>query len=290
MRNYPILISFLLLFFLAFGACNIINPSEPVPTYIKIDSVTLQPTLSAIHGSVSHKITDVWVYYERQLLGAYALPATVPVITSGKGQLQIIAGIWDNGLSGTRARYPFYTLDTFTFQEQPTQTIHHIPKFTYRTTDTPSIKYFVESFEQGNSFERALGSDTGVVKTDKASEVFEGTWSGIIPLVNGADYAEVITIPEYNLPPNRDSYLELNYKSDIPIEIRTKITQNGSTSNLEIINLKAKSDWTKVYLNLTGFGSTFQYGKFKFIIKGSKPTDMNSANIQIDNFKIIYFE
>lgn len=43
-------------------ACNIVNPAESVPTYIIIDSVRLNPTLAEKHGSVSHKITDVWVY------------------------------------------------------------------------------------------------------------------------------------------------------------------------------------------------------------------------------------
>jgi hypothetical protein len=82
----------------AFG-CNAINPAEKVPTYIQIDSVQVLNMVPAKHGSVSHKITDVWVYYNLQLLGAFELPAKIPVLADGKGQLQVVAGIWDNGLS-----------------------------------------------------------------------------------------------------------------------------------------------------------------------------------------------
>ena len=99
--NY--ILSFLCFLFMLQG-CNLVNPKEDIPTYISMDSVFLQSTVPVIHGSVSHKITDVWVYYNRELLGAYQLPARVPVIAKSRGQLQIVAGIWEDGLSGIRAK------------------------------------------------------------------------------------------------------------------------------------------------------------------------------------------
>ena len=43
-------ISFLSIIHIFFGACNIVNPKEKLPTYIHIDSVQLFPTVSATHG------------------------------------------------------------------------------------------------------------------------------------------------------------------------------------------------------------------------------------------------
>ncbi len=280
---------YVLIFVLFYAnSCNIVNPKEGIPTYIQIDSVSLLPTVSATHGTVSQKITDVWVYYERQLLGAFQLPAKVPVLANGKGQLQVIAGIWDNGLSGTRAKYPFFTLDTFSFYAKPTETIQHTPVFNYRTTDTPSIKYFVEGFEQGNSFSKKSG-DTTFTKTNNPVEVFEGDWSSKVELHDTITEFESISTQDYSIPPNRECYMELNYKSEIPFLVRIEIFYQGSYITSDVIGLNAKDKWSKIYINLKGFASTYQNAKFKIIIKGALPTGVTSSKTLIDNFKIIYY-
>lgn len=279
---------FIVFYILILQACNMINPKETIPTFIQIDSIHLAPTVPSKHGSTSHKITDVWVYYDRQFLGAYELPAKVPVITEGRGQLQIVAGIWDNGLSGTRAKYPFYTVDTFTFTASPAQTIYHTPQFTYRTTDTPAITYFVEDFEQGNGFAKYSG-DTSMVRTNTPGELLEGDWSGKITLDTAATSAETITIESYSLPANQNAYLEINYKSEAPISMQIRVYYQGTWTNYDIIGLKARDNWTKVYLKLSGFSATYQNAKFRFIMSSSLPSGMNKAMVLIDNFKIIYF-
>lgn len=274
--------------FCSMCACNMINPQEGIPTYIQIDSVKLLPTLSATHGSVSHKITDVWVYYNRQLMGAYELPARVPVLAEGKGQLQVIGGIWDNGLSGTRAKYPFFTVDTFTFDAQPTSVIQHTPLFNYRTTDTPSIKYYIEGFEQGNSFTKK-NADTTFIKTNNPADVFEEDWASKVELNDSINSFESITTQEYLIPPNRECYMELNYKSDIPFMVRIEILYQGTYITSDVLGLNSKDNWTKIYINLKGFATTYQNAKFKIILKGSLPEDKHTSKTLIDNFKIVYF-
>ena len=277
-----------LFYMLWLQACNMINPKETIPTFIQIDSVHLAPTVLSKHGSISQKITDVWVYYDLQFLGAFELPAKVPVITEGRGQLQIVAGIWDNGLSGTRAKYPFYNVDTFTFSASPAQTIFHTPQFTYRTKDTPVITYNVEDFEQGNGFTKYSG-DTSMVRTNTSSELFEGDWSGKITLDSAATSSQIITIESYSLPANQDAYLEMNYKCDVPISMQTRVYYQGAWTTYDIIGLKARDNWTKVYLKLSGFSATYQNGKFRFIIGSSLLSGKDKATVLIDNFKIIYF-
>ncbi len=286
MKNIFFIIFFA--FIALFEACNVINPKEKIPTYIQIDSVKLVPTHNEIHGSVSNKITDVWVYYNREILGAYQLPAKIPVLAEGKGQLQIIAGIWDNGLSGTRAKYPFYTVDTFTFDANPTQIIHHTPVFNYRTSDTPSVKYFIESFEQGNSLTSNNG-DATFIKTNNPDEVFEGDWSAKVALHDTIKGFSSITSQEFSVPSNRDCYMELNYKTDIGLIVAIQINSNGTLITSDIIGLNPRDTWNKVYINLKGYTTGFQNAKFKIIFYGSLPNDKVSSLTLIDNFKIIYF-
>ncbi|HRC92920.1 MAG TPA: hypothetical protein PLQ16_12225, partial [Bacteroidia bacterium] len=46
-------------------ACNLINPAEPTPAYIQIDTINLTTNLTT-QGSASHKIVDAWVYVDNQ--------------------------------------------------------------------------------------------------------------------------------------------------------------------------------------------------------------------------------
>lgn len=278
----------ILLITVFFSNCNIVNPTETIPTYIKIDSVSLISTQSAIHGSVSHKIKDVWVFYERELLGAFELPAKIPVLANNKGQLQIIAGVWDNGLSGTRARYPFYTVDTFSIDPQPGKTIQHTPVFNYRTADVPPIKYFVESFEQGNSF-KARNGKTTFVKTDISGEVYEGNWSSKVELNDTLTDFEGITTQEFVIPPGSDAYVELDYKSDTPFEVYLELNYQGNVFTLFVIGLNSKKEWTKVYLNLSGYAVTYQNAKCKVILRGLRDANIPISKTLIDNFKFIFF-
>lgn len=271
---------------LLYNSCNVINPKEPVPTYIQIDSVQLNSTDYNVHGSVKHKITDVWVYYNYQLLGAFELPAKVPIIANGTGQIQVVAGIWDNGMSGTRAKYPFYTVDTFTFNASPTQTIHHIPKFTCRTGDF--ITYKLENFEQGNTFVKYAG-DSNIIRSSDPANKFEEDWVGLIDLHDSINDIQAITSTEYALTPNKDAYVEFHYKSDINFSIYTYIYHAGDQYVMEVMSLKARENWTKIYLNVTGFAAAYQYGKFKFIIKAALPANKSQAKVLLDNFKIVYY-
>src|SRR3954469_7333951 len=88
--------------------CNIINPAEPTPTYVHIDSFNMQGNVN-VTGTNSHKITNVWVYYNNHSMGVFNLPVTVPIITEGtNGVLRLQPGIDANGFSTIEIPYPFY--------------------------------------------------------------------------------------------------------------------------------------------------------------------------------------
>lgn len=287
MKYRQLFLFFVFAFWLS--SCNIINPKEEVPTFIYLDSVKLQSIAPSIHGSVSHKITDVWVYYNLQLLGAYQLPAKVPVLASGHGQLQLVAGIWEDGLSGIRAKYPFHTVDSLNFDASPGNTIPYTPTFRYRTTDIPAITYFVEDFEQGNSFIPRYG-DTSFVKTNASEDVFEGSWASKLVVTDSNSFGESATLQSFSLPPNKMCYLELNYKSEIPFVLRVFVTtSSGATTTIDLTGINATEKWNKIYFNFGGFPATYQNATFRFILSANLPAGKNSGTVLIDNFKIIHF-
>jgi len=101
-------IIFLFLFgIFLFQSCKKADINDGVPSYISIPSIKVDSIQSGV-GSNSNKITDAWIYFDNNLQGVYPLPATFPVLLQGKQNISIKAGIKNNGIAATRAKYPFY--------------------------------------------------------------------------------------------------------------------------------------------------------------------------------------
>lgn len=78
-----------------------------MPSYLYIEKIGLNTQYE--QGTASHKITDAWVYVDETLIGAFELPATIPILTEGLKKITIRPGIKLNGISNTRAIYPYFT-------------------------------------------------------------------------------------------------------------------------------------------------------------------------------------
>src|SRR6185369_3550902 len=90
------------------SSCNIINPAEPVPSYVHIDSFSLSTNLIT-QGSKSNKVVDVWAFVDGNAVGTFELPATFPVLSAGSHKLTLRPGILLDGIAATRSIYPLYT-------------------------------------------------------------------------------------------------------------------------------------------------------------------------------------
>src|SRR5438105_1721055 len=153
----------LLMIMIAFQiiSCNIINPAEPIPAYVHIDSISLSTT--SLQGSSSNKIVDAWVYVDGSLIGTYEMPVTCPVLSSGSHKLTIRPGVLVDGVAATRTIYPFYTgYDTVVnFESQ--KIITPVPKVTYSAAAHLS---HIEDFDQaGTNIVKVPGSDTTIIDT-----------------------------------------------------------------------------------------------------------------------------
>ncbi|MGB4490844.1 MAG: hypothetical protein WBI75_06885, partial [Bacteroidales bacterium] len=208
MKNLISLI-FLIFFVVFFTSCEWLDPDEKLPCYIKIDSVKLN--VRPGEGSASHAINTVWVYVDGQRSGVYELPAKFPLLFEGSNEVIIMPGIKLNGISTTRAVYPFYDDYKVNINLSPLEEIELVPVYHY----VEGIKFhFIEDFETpGSIFTSHSTSDTFMINTDDATEVFEGNFSGKISLTDDRDTAIITTINSYKLAPGLMHFLELNYKS-----------------------------------------------------------------------------
>ncbi len=285
MKKTILLFTFLTYIFF-FHSCNIINPKEEIPTFIKIDSVQTFISDVAKHGSVSHAIKDVWVYADNNLLGAFEIPALIPYLGNKTTNISIIPGIWANGISINRNTYKFYTQDTFKLEPSPAKQVLKTPKFTYRN----NLKFhLLEDFEQGNNFTN-LSSDTSIAVNTTSAEIKDGVASGLIFLDAAHPNSQSITSDQYYFPTTSEAYLEMDYKSSCPFVVRLRFqTEGGSYIYTDIIGINEKANWNKIYLNLTDYTTKYQNRPFEFIIQATLPSNATTAKIWIDNFKLISF-
>ncbi len=273
---------------LSIGACNIINPNEPIPTYIHIDSIVVNPTDPKVHGSTSSNITDAWVFLDGDNIGNFELPADIPVLMEGdSARLEIAAGIKGNGFSYNRLRYRFYTPYGQSLGKSIGTKQVIKPTVTYRD----NLKFLlIEDFENGNSFVSYLGPDTSLVRTTAAPYVFEGTNSGLLYFGNGVRGSRSITAQSFKFPTNADlkSWLEVDYKGNVGFTVELQIsTASGTVILSELQSVKPRDDWNKIYIELTSIGPSYPNANVFFIIRAALEADQTDGFLAIDNFKLI---
>lgn len=264
-------------------SCNIINPSEGIPAYLQVDTFSF--SVLPGQGTASNKITDVWVFDENALLGAYEMPKTFPVPDSGSTTMILSAGIWDNGISETRVPYPFYFPDTLTLNLKQGQIVPVTPHFIYR----PDTKfYFIEDFEAGNLFTQ-LDGDTNMIRTQDIENVFEGTASGAIYLDHDHQFYQGRSASSYTFPKGQPVYLEMNYKCDQAFQVGLYGTVSAVTVFYYKWTINPKENWNKIYLNMGSDVSSLGADSYQILIKAVFDSTRSNSQIFLDNIKLVSF-
>ncbi|MFA4852141.1 MAG: hypothetical protein WC599_06450 [Bacteroidales bacterium] len=269
-------------------SCELIDPEEQIPSYIHIDSigVSTQGHYSE-YGSSSHKITDAWVYIDDQLIGAFELPATFPVLWEGTHTVTVKPGIKVNGISATRSIYPFYEPYVVSLNLVKDSIITLNPTVTY----FPSTVKWKEDFEVGISLEETLFSDTTIVQTLAGDpEAFEG-YSGVVHLDATRDFFQCKTINSYELPrADNPVFLEMNYKTNEKILVGLYANSTTQTERLEILNINSSNTWNKIYINLNNAinRTTINPDNFHVFFEVQKSSDVSNSKILFDNIKLVY--
>lgn len=274
------------LYSVLFFSCN---KEEPVPAYIRIDKFTLNADYAA-QGSASHKIMDAWIYVDDQLVGAFELPCTVPVLYEGTHVIKIHPGIQENGISETRIPYPFYTRHEQSADLVAGEITVIDPVTGYASAADFSWIEDYEGLAHGFCTSAGTGDPDTVMTIYKAPapEVFELTGSGGVVLANTSYMGE--SCNKYILPKGgAPVFLELDYNcnSDFNVGIR-----GYAGSNLEFqgisLSLRPTTGWNKVYVNLSNevSGATTS-SAFTIFVSMVKDPALPDSRVYLDNIKLI---
>ncbi len=274
-------------------SCYKFEGDQTVPAYLRIDSIKLATNYNE-YGSNSHAITDAWIYVDDVLLGAYELPAVLPVLYQGEHELTLKPGIKVNGISSTRAPYPFYKPVIY-------EDFNFIPDSVFNL-GIPSTEYYsnlnfiwMEDFENpGLTITETSASDTSIYRTQPSNnpEAFlseYSRYSGVIHLTTDARTYSASSLNSFPMPKQGSlTLLELNFKTDNYFNVGLIVQENGGYTKIPLVILNHSDKWNKIYINFGPNLSLHPNGTdFKVFFESSLETDKNSSVIYLDNIKLI---
>ncbi len=275
---------------LVVASCNLLDPPERIPAWIRIEPFVLEPNPNVIEGSLSAKIEHAYVAVGSELLGIVNVPATVPVLLEGPQTITIDPVVEANGSIYYLRIYPFYQRYTTDLTLNAGETAVVTPRTRYRDDARFAL---IEDFENGQTLftvDRDQDSETSLIPS--GTDVFEGGASGYIHLTTDHPTIEVATAPEFDLLGGGKIFLELNYRTpDVDVLfglIGKQGTQLFATYNYGI---RAKDTWNKIYFDLTDdvLASQFDEGYKLAIFATLEGSEKSEARIWLDNIKIVHF-
>jgi hypothetical protein len=294
------LLHFFTVFFVAlffgnvFWSCNKFEGDQTIPAYIHIDTIVLS-TDYFTHGAATSNITDAWIYIDNNIVGAYELPATFPVLEKGKHKITVRPGIKLNGISSTRVWYPFYSnfeIADFELIEDSVRTIH--PTTTYTST---TFITWMEDFEGADiSLTRGSSSDTMISKTPandpNAWQSPYSAHSGVVHLDEEHQSFDLYSFDKFADLPGLGAYvmLEIDYKCTQPFMVGMLAVATGSSAtDYPLINVAPTDKWKKIYINLspTVSENINNVDYFQVYFSGALGNDP-TATFYFDNIKLIY--
>lgn len=269
-------------------SCQKQNLKPGIPAFLYIDTMYLQTDYST-QGTSSHNITDVWVYVNEQRVGAFELPAMVPVLADGKAMLRLEAGIKVNGIATTRVNSPFfesYLVNEFMFV--PDSIITVSPTTHYRE----NVHFaWMEDFEDNAlSIDTANLSGNADIVLSSQANAFEGFHSGIISLDTIHDFFEGATFEPFTVPIDGSPIiLEMNYKTDVVFEVGIFASNASNVVKQPILYVNPKTNWNKIYINLSDAIRENNFtNEFKVYFRAGIYDDITQAVVGLDNIKVVY--
>lgn len=279
------------LFFLplaaVFGFSGCPADLEMAPAFVLVENLVFDAGNTA--GGSTAAITEVWAFSGTEFIGAFPLPARIPVLKAGPTNIRLEAGVRQNGISSTPEFYEFYQPVDRTLDLVPGEAIDlGVQTVTYR----PEVKFgFIEDFEANTErvFTEIARGVTGlelqteVVRTGSSSGVIRlDTANSEVLLSSGQLFTDLLDERPY-------VWLEMDFRAEAP----TRFGVSGSVG-FELLRsfdpgFFPRAEWTKIYFNMSETIFRSEIEEYRIDLNSVLPTDMLEADVYLDNVKLLYF-
>lgn len=269
--------------FSGLSSCEVINPSEPIPSLLAIDSIVF--TAGTNQGSSSASIVDSWVYVDNNFQGTYEMPFSIPMLYSGEHKITIRPGIKVNGLTAVRSANPLYSNFDTVVNLTPGVVTKLYPKSTYIPSAVINI---VDDFNTGTvQFLRDAESDTALVAVD--SNVFEGSFSGAFYLSGTRTRFSSISLNKYVLTKGKNNVIEMNYNCNNGFVVGLVRNYFGQPSRIQILAvLPSDGKWKKIYISIIDAVNNLDADNYNLWIYAQLDQGRTEATVMLDNIKLVH--
>lgn len=269
---------------------------EPIPSYVHIDSLTVQA--SSLQGNSVHDIRFINAFVDGEPLGVFELPATIPVLKDGKHLFTITPAVALNGSNNQLAQHTsFLPTDSSLLLTRGKVVTYSNPLLKFRTN---AEFVWLEDFEDNSSSVSAVSKATeDTTFIDESAFDLNGRFSGKSKVYHAKiapsdsfKYLDLASFKAFsNLPNNAtDVYLEFDILSDIPVQLALKRSNSTGSTYIPYLYIYGTDKiWKRFYVNLnyeTGgqpAGSTYQIF-FSSDIGASSTEHI----IQLDNIRLSF--
>lgn len=274
------------------SACK--DQPEAIPAYLKLEPFIV----NADGGAAWQKITDGWLYVDGEFLGAYTLPATVPVLADGQSEVWVLPGVKKSGIRTSPDIYSFLTRFEKDYTLTPGQTTAVQPITAY-DPNTKEVWDPTQSNFEENAAVPLENRDSDAATGFKVTT--DGAFSGKSVLLEVDTAHSVMEIVTEAVPlPNagaQQTWLELNYRNDIPFQLVLAGTTSTSTQEFynNVYYFNESPEWNKIYFNLTEFVVAMQQDKYRLYFRVALPKDGNGkftkekGAVRLDNIRLLHF-
>ena len=275
------------LFVLGQMSCDIVNPEEEIPSYLKIESFELEETFDVESFGLSSKIVAANVIVNGETAGVISIPGKIPVYADGETTITLDPLVEENGGDNTLQIYPFF------------ERVDISANFTPRDSTTIDVKtkYKADAFFRGSSFS---GSDefftedldgnglTQLTISTEGGQVGEGSIGRIVLNAENPAYESATTASALiDISNANQVWLEVQYKSDVDFIFGVT---NAANENDREFGIRGKDEWNTIYFNAANFLISQNITTFQLTITAILPSSWSGgdAEILIDNVKLVY--
>ncbi len=272
---------------MAFISCEKDKDEAIIPTYVKVEETKV--VVTSDQGTTHHQISELWVYADSVLIGAYPVPSEFPVIVDREFRLDLFPGIRENGLSSSPRLYPFFR--PFSADLSPLPGESHViePMYSYLPG---TVFAYQDDFESGHQLKDDLDGDpeTAIVIVSEDSPI--ESQSGRAVLTPAHPVLEVATTTKFELPVNGSPvFLEMEYKSEVPVLVGLRGHRGSSSAIQYKLSLFPRESAQKVYVNFSPDLQASQLDSYQIIFQAlyNEQTGGEMQYLMLDNLKLLHF-
>lgn len=293
------IICIIVLLSLGLSSCDEFKNGQEIPSYIYVEGFNLEEnpdfTFSQSNDLLTQDIRDVWVYVDNNILGAFPLPCSIPILEEGKHKIDLRPGIIYNGMNNMREEYSFYTSYIDTLDLKPGEEIR-VGKQNIMYNSNKCNMPFKETFESYFvNFQQAdvITEDPQTMTVIRNDSVKYGSNCGAIYFEEGG-HNKYISVDSIFCNNHLGLVLEIDYHSNIPFEVGVYGRSSSASANKYISAVRLtpnkSNDWQKSYIILTKAWDILGFpSNFRIYLEAFNPDNTKNSFVHVDNIKVLHF-